>query len=251
MAKIYNISRESNGGKIGLPELINVYYTALMIFLVFTAGNDIFKGIQKDFHWELIFYLFLWLSMVIQTTFAYKHIKEIPPKNYNMLAFISDSIDICIFIFVCAAIGNTYKADSEEFKDMSTYWYISIPFLILSINQFFWYMFVREKKFAAAVLRLILLFAVMLTVTILDVWFHNSWLLLGILVGNATIMVGLRAGNKAPKSFEDKIKGCWKKVKKTAVVKWLLERIDKLDKIESIEEMAITVEAEKDKIDTK
>lgn len=250
MAKIYNISRESNGGKIGLPELINVYYTALMIFLVFTAGNDIFKGIQKDFHWELIFYLFLWLSMVIQTTFAYKHIKEIPPKNYNNYAFLSDILDICLFIYVCTAIGNTYNVLTEKFEDMPTYRRISIPFLILSVNQFCWYVVVQERNMKA-VFRLILLFVVMLTATILDIWFHKTWLLLGIVVGNATIMVGLRAWNKAPKAFENKLIDWWEKLKKTAVVIWLKKILNKLNKNESIEEMTITVKAEKDEIDTK
>lgn len=233
-----------------MPELINVYYTALMIFLVFTAANDLFSGLINHFRWRLILYVLLWSSMVIQTAFAYKHIKEIPPKNYNILAFISDSIDICIFIFVCTAIGYTYKADAEEVKDMSTYWYISIPFLILSVNQFCWYVVVQERNMKA-VFRLILLFVVMLAATILDIWFHNSWLLLGIVVGNATIMVGLRAKNKAPEAFVNKLNAWWEKLKKTTAVIWLKKILNKLNKNESIEEMTITVKAEKDEIVTK
>lgn len=250
MAKIYSISRESNGGKIGLPELINVYYTALMIFLVFTAANDIFKGILNDFYWELILYLVLWLSMVMQTTFAYKHIKEIPPKNYNNYAFLSDILDICLFIYVCTAIGNTYNALTEKFEDMPTYRRISIPFLILSVNQFCWYVVVQERNMKA-VFRLILLFVVMLTATILDIWFHNI-VTLGIIVGgNFVIMVFLRWIEYTPKAFENKLNDWWKKLKKTKAIKWVKEILKKLNKNESIEEMTITVEAEKDEIDTK
>ena len=93
---------------VGYPEIINVFYTALMIFLVFTAGNDLFKGLMGEFHIELLLYVILWGSMVIQTIFAYKHITVVS-DNYKSLAFLSDSLDICIFIYVCAAIIKTSK----------------------------------------------------------------------------------------------------------------------------------------------
>ena len=124
--------KKRNFKKIGYPGLINVYYKALMIFLVFTAANDIVKGLISGFRIELLLYLLLWISMIIQTTFAYKHITVVF-KNYKFLAFFSDCIDIGIFIYVCAAVSKTCTV--EGFKDMDTYWHISIPFLILSFNQ--------------------------------------------------------------------------------------------------------------------
>ena len=197
--------------EIGFPELINVFYKALMIFLVFTAANNLVKGLINGFRIELLLYIILWISMVIQTTFAYKHITDVF-YNYKLLAFLSDCLDICIFIYVCAAIGNTYS--EGKFVDMASYWHISIPFLVLSFNQLCWYDFVKEKKKAAAVLRLILLFVVMLTTTILDIKYHNIWILVTIVGGNFLIMVILRAINWAPKSFRKQIDEWSKKHKR-------------------------------------
>lgn len=185
------------------PDLINVFYKALIIFLVFTAANDLVKGIISGFRIELLLYLILWMSMVIQSTFAYRHIIDVS-NNYKSLAFLSDCLDICVFLYVCAAVGRTYSENG--FNDMDSYWHISIPFLILSFNQLCWYIFVKEKKKAAAVLRLILLFIVMLTTTILDkIMYHNIWILTTIVVGNFFIMVILRAINWAPRSFREQI----------------------------------------------
>jgi hypothetical protein len=192
------------GKKIGLPEIINVLYTALMVFLVFTAGNDLFKGLIGDFHIKLLLYVVLWGSMAIQTIFAYKHIRDVS-DNYKSLAFLSDCFDIGLFIYVCAAIGGTYDNITKEFTDLDTYWHISIPFLILSFNQLCWYIFVKEKKKSAAIFRLILLFIVMLTTTILDKTYHNIWMLTTIVGGNFFIMVILRAINKAPRCFVNQI----------------------------------------------
>ncbi len=189
------------GKKIGYPELINVFYTALLIFLVFTAANDLVKGLIRVFSVELFLYLLLWLSMVIQTTFAYWHIREVS-ENYELSAFLSDCVDICIFIYVCAAIGSTYDSTTKVFDDLDTYWHISIPFIILSFNQVCWYIFVKEKK-AAAILRLILLFIVMLTATILDNKYHGVGMLATIVLGNFFIMVILRAINRASKRLEE------------------------------------------------
>ena len=192
------------GKKMGYPELINVFYTALLIFLVFTAANDLVKGLIEKFSIELLLYLLLWLSMVIQTTFAYKHIREVSRK-YELSAFLSDCIDIGIFIYVCAAIGSTYDSATKVFDDLDTYWHISIPFLILSFNQLCWYIFVKEKKRAAAILRLFLLFIVMLTTTLLDKTHHSVGMLVTIVGGNFFIMVILRAIDKAPKRLENMI----------------------------------------------
>lgn len=190
--------------KIGYPEVINVLYTALMVFLVFTAGNDLFKGLIRDFHVKLLLYVILWGSMAIQTIFAYKHIRDVS-DNYKSLAFLSDCFDIGLFIYVCAAIGGTYDNITKEFTDLDTYWHISIPFLILSFNQLCWYIFVKEKRKSAAVLRLILLFAVMLTTTLFDPTCHTVWMLATIVGGNFLIMVVFRAIDWAPKCFIDQI----------------------------------------------
>ena len=188
--------------KIGFPELINVFYTALMIFLVFTAGNDLFKGLIGEFHIELLLYVLLWVSMVVQTTFAYKHITDVS-DNYKSLAFLSDCLDIGVFIYVCAAIIKTCKPNG--FYDLDNYQHISVPFLVLSFNQLCWYIFVKETRKSAAVFRLILLFVVMLATTILDEKYHGVGMLATIVGGNFFIMVILRAIDKAPKCFINQI----------------------------------------------
>lgn len=146
--------------------------------------------------------MLLWMSMVIQTTFAYKHIKDVS-ENYGSLAFLSDCLDICIFIYVCAAISKT--CTTAGFCDLDTYRHISIPFLILSFNQLCWYIFVKEKRKSAAVLRLILLFAVMLTTTLFDPTCHTVWMLATIVGGNFLIMVVFRAIDWAPRCFRIQI----------------------------------------------
>lgn len=187
---------------IGFPELINVFYKALLIFLVFTAANDLVKTIIGDFHIELLLYIVLWVSMVIQTTFAYKHIRDVA-YNYRSLAFLSDCFDIALFIYVCAVIGST--CTDRGFDDLESYLHISIPFLILSFNQLCWYIFVKEKRKSAAVLRLILLFAVMLTATLFEPTFHTIWMLAIIVGGNFLIMVVFRAIDWAPRCFRIQI----------------------------------------------
>lgn len=249
MAKqIFDVTKESKGSKVGYPELINVYYTALMIFLVFTAGNNLVKGLSDGIHIEWGLYVLLWGSMVIQTTFAYKHIKEIPPKKYNKWAFASDCLDICIFIYVCYMIGQTCVAD--KFIDLDTYRHISIPFLILSVNQFCWYVLVREKEYASAVFRLVLLFIVMLTVTILDRLCHCSLWLYIIVIGNVFIMVYLRTTKWVPNCIEKMFRKWWGIVKKTKIGRKLLEKLSKKEKADQ-EEMIICVDAPIDHLDFK
>lgn len=201
--------------KIGYPVVINALYTALMVFLVFTAGNNLVKGLIEDFHITLLLYVILWVSMVIQTIFAYKHIRDVA-HNYKSLAFLSDCLDIALFIYVCAAIGST--CTDSGFYDLGSYRHISIPFLILSFNQLCWYIFVKEKRKSAAVLRLILLFAVMLTTTLFDPTCHTVWMLATIVGGNFLIMVVFRAIDWAPKCFINQIDILSKKKKHKAKI---------------------------------
>ena len=63
----------------------------------------------------------------------------------------------------------------------------------------------KEKRKSAAVLRLILLFTVMLTATLLEPLCHTIWMLASIVGGNFLIMVIFRAIDWAPKCFIDQI----------------------------------------------
>ena len=59
--------------------VIKIYYPALMLFLVFTFANNLLIGVIQNCSLDLLMYNFIWLFLVIQTTFAYVRIKEIEP----------------------------------------------------------------------------------------------------------------------------------------------------------------------------
>lgn len=184
--------------KVGNKQLIDLYYTALMVFLVFTFANDLLQGIIANFRLEYVLYVIFWLALVVQTTFAYKHIVEIEEEKYNVLVLLSDCLDIAIEIFVCVIIGRTY--DEKGYCELLDYTYLSIPFLILSINQTCWYIGVREYN-ARALTRLIILFVGMLVVTISEWIDHSIWNLVAFVVVHALAMVLLRAKDEAHKLF--------------------------------------------------
>lgn len=141
--------------KIDNKRIIKLYYTALMTFLVFTFANDLLGRVITKGHIEHVLYLIFWVALVIQTTFAYKHIMAIKPKKYKMLILISDCIDVVIEIFVCAVISSTYgKNGHQELADNRL---LSIPFMILAVNQICWYIGVHERNWRA-IIRLIILF---------------------------------------------------------------------------------------------
>lgn len=196
--------------KIGLKKLVRLYYTALMTFLVFTFADKLLQGLIHSFCIELLLYTLMWLLLVVQATFAYVHIERIKPEKYTIMAFISDSIDIGIAIYVCAAIGSTYSAD--VYSELEHNQHLSVPFLILAINQFSWFMIVKEYN-KEAIFRICILFFGMLAVTISESICHSSWNMVAVVV--LIVVLGiLRAINKAPDSFEGTAAKLWKYVSK-------------------------------------
>lgn len=188
---------ESN---VGAKRLINLYYTALMTFLVFTVANDLLKGIFVDNHIEYTFYLIFWFALVIQTTFAYRHIMAIGENNYTVKALISDCIDIVIEIYVCAVIGSTYRANS--YHELADYRLLSIPFIVLAVNQMYWYASVNEDN-PMAIGRLILLLVGMLAVTISESICHSIWNLAVFVVVHVLAMAILRAWDETRKTSKE------------------------------------------------
>lgn len=175
---------------VGAKRLINLYYTALMTFLVFTVANDLLKGIFVDYHIEYALYLTFWVALVIQTTFAYRHIMAIEENNYTIKVLISDSIDIVIEIFVCAVVGSTYRTNS--YHELADYRLLSIPLIVLAINQMYWYASVKEDN-PMAIGRLILLLVGMLAVTISELICHSIWNLAAFVIVHILAMAILRA----------------------------------------------------------
>lgn len=199
--------------------IIYLYYPALMIFLVYTFAVRLLREIFQNPSVELVLYIVLWLFLTIQTTFAYIRIKNVPPQQYPMQALLSDCTDIIIAIYVCAAIGGIGQGSNHI---MNTYLHLSIPFLILSVNQFCWFVIVRNFDIPA-IFRICILFVGMLAVTISEGIYHSFWNLVVIVFLIVSLGI-LRAIDKAPNSFERKVTNIWQAAKKRKMVKKLLFR---------------------------
>ena len=192
--------------KIDNKQLIDKYYTALMLYLVFTFADKLLHGLINNIgNFELWLYTIMWLSLVVRTALAYKHIMAIKEKVYSTRALVSDCIDISISIFICAAIGSTFKEGG--YKSMDNYLYLSLPFLLLSINQFVWYIIVREYN-SRAIFQLLIFFIGMLAASIFECLYHGVWCLIFLAVWQF-LMFAFRKFGKAPNLFARAVKPMW------------------------------------------
>lgn len=187
--------------KVDNKKIIELYYTALMTFLVFTIANDLLRGIFAEIRIEYALYLIFWVALVIQTTFAYRHIMAIDENNYTVKVLISDCIDIVIEIFVCAVIGSTYGTNG--YHELTDYRLLSIPFIVLAINQMYWYASVNENNNRATG-RLIVLLVGMLAVTISESICHSIWNLAAFVIVHVLAMAILRAWDETRKTDKTK-----------------------------------------------
>lgn len=192
-------------------KIIHIYYTALMTYLVFTFANNLFQQVVTDHSLEIILYVILWGLLVIQTTFAYVHIMKIPSTNYTICALISDGLDIGFSVYICAVI-------SGACADVSNYLRLSIPFLLIAVNQFYWYLKVKEFN-PSAVFRLVLLFLGMLLITISECISHGIWNLIAIVIWDGIVMGLLRSTEWVPPIFAIMLESKWNKVKQKEFVR--------------------------------
>lgn len=197
--------------------IIYLYYPALMLFLVYTFAVCLLRDMFQNPSVELALYIILWLFLTIQTTFAYIRIKNVPHKQYPIYALLSDCTDIVIAIYVCAAIGGIGHGSNHI---MNSYLQLSIPFLILSVNQFCWFVIVRNFDIPA-MFRICILFVGMFVVTVFEWIDHSFWnlVLIVFLIVNLGV---LRAINKAPESFERTTTNIWARVKNMETVRRIL-----------------------------
>ena len=181
-----------------------------MTFLVFTFADGLLRGIIQGFSFELFLYVILWLFLTIQATFAYLRIEETDPDRYPTKAMVSDCIDILIAIYICAAMGGVFGRGTEY--DLHSYLHLSIPFLILSINQFLWFVFVKNFDIPA-IFRIIILFSGMLVISISETINHNLWNLVAVVL--LIVLLGIfRAINKAPALFSRCVINLWNVIKR-------------------------------------
>lgn len=195
--------------KVNFQKLIQAFYVPLLVFLMFTFAWKLLQGLINCFCIDLVLYTLMWLFLVIQTIFAYVHIMNIEPKEYTIAAFISDSIDMLVATYVCAAIGSTYHAN--VYTELASYIHLSAPFILLALNQFSWYVIVKEFN-VPAIFRISILFFGMLAVIISESINHSFGNLVAI-VGLIVLLGILRAINKAPQSFTKVVTKIWKYVK--------------------------------------
>lgn len=195
--------------EVDFRKLINVFYAPLLVFLVFTFAWKLLQGLINNFCIDLVLYTLMWLFLVIQTIFAYVHIMKITPSEYTISAFISDTIDIVIAIYVCAAIGSTYN--ESVYSELANYIHLSAPFIVLALNQFSWYVIVKEFN-VPAIFRISILFFGMLVVTISEGISHSFWNLV-VIVGLIVLFGILRAIDKAPCLFTIVVTKIWSYIK--------------------------------------
>lgn len=196
--------------EIKAKNIVDQYYPALMLFLVFTFANNLLQGIIQNFSIVLLLYIIMWAFLTIQTTYAFKRIKEVEPKNYPTGALLSDCLDISIAIYVCAAIGGV--SGWGENHELSSYLHLSIPFLVLSINQFIWFILVKNFD-VPAIYRIGILFCGMSMVTISEAISHDFWNLVAI-VSLIVVLGILRTIDKAPTPFHKIATKIWDSVKR-------------------------------------
>lgn len=199
--------------------IVYLYYPAFMVFLVYTFAVYLLREIFQEPSMELFLYIILWLFLTIQTTFAYIRIINVPPKQYPIQALLSDCTDIIIAVYVCVAIGGIGKGSNYI---MNSYLHLSIPFLILSVNQFCWFVIVRNFDIPA-IFRICILFVGMLAVTISEGIYHSFWNVVVIVFLIVSLGI-LRAIDKAPNSFEREVTNIWQAAKKRKMVRKLLFR---------------------------
>lgn len=191
-------------------KIIQLYYPALMVFLVFTFADGLLRGFIHYFSIELLLYIILWIFLTIQATYSYVRIIKVKSQYYPTKALLSDCIEIVIALYVCAAISGIYGKGEEN--DMLSYLHLSIPFLFLSINEFSWFVMMRNYD-VPAIFRITILFCGMLAATISEAINHSFWNL--VVVVSFIVLLGiLRAIDKAPGFFYKVVTCIWTFIKR-------------------------------------
>lgn len=170
--------------------IINLYYPAMMVFFVFTLADNLLKKLVFDFSIETLLYVLLWLCMVIHITLARTRGIDWSDREYPLSALIADLFDVLCAIYLCSVIGG--------YKDavLSSYLYISAPYIVVSVAQFLWFVFMRSID-VPALFRITILFIGMVGVSISEMHCHSIYNLLLIVI-LMVVLVILRIWDKVP-----------------------------------------------------
>ena len=176
--------------------IINLYYPAMMVFFVFTLADNLLKKLVFDFSIETLLYVLLWFCMVIHITLARTRGIEWSDRDYPLSALIADMFDILCAIYLCSIIGGYNNAV------LSSYLYISVPYIVVSVAQFLWFVFMQSID-TPALFRIAILFGGMVGISISEIYCHSLCNLL-LIVTLIAILVVLRIWNKFPFGIQEK-----------------------------------------------
>ena len=193
-------------------KIIKLYYPAMMVFFVFTFANDILKSITQSLSLENILFAILWAFTAIHITAAYFRIISLSIKEYSIKAFVSDCVDIACIVYLCSYIGALCSLPGNH-----SYLNISAILVIVSVNQFIWFVFMRNFD-VPAILRILILFIGMIVISFFEIWCHSIWNLLAVVILIA-ILALLRIINKAPDIFYKLATYAWTKVKDFHIIR--------------------------------
>ncbi|MBQ3833516.1 MAG: hypothetical protein II815_10115, partial [Bacteroidales bacterium] len=98
-----------------------------------------------------------------------------------------------------------------------SYLNISAILVIVSVNQFIWFVFMRNFD-VPAILRILILFIGMIVISFFEIWCHSIWNLLAVVILIA-ILALLRIINKAPDIFYKLATYAWTKVKDFHIIR--------------------------------
>lgn len=187
------LKKDSNQNKT--YRIFDLYYPALMTFIVFTIAENLMQNVLANCSLENVLLIVLCVFIAIHLTGSYLRIDDWSQDWYPISALISDCLDIMIAIYICSAIVR-YSRSADDIS----YLHLSIPLLIVSINQFWWFVFMRKFD-KPALLRISVLFIGMVCVTCVEVYEHSVCNLVTIVVVIA-ILACLMIWDKSPKWFD-------------------------------------------------
>ena len=175
--------------------IFQLYYPSLMTFIIFTLADVLLQNLMTSYSLENFLYIFLCVFIAVHLTGSYLRIDDWSRERYPMSALISDCVDILIAIYICSSIARYSKTTDEI-----SYLHLSIPFFLVSINQFWWFVFMRKFD-TPALLRISILFFSMATISIIESNIHTKYSLVAI-VAVIIILACFMIWDKSPKWFD-------------------------------------------------
>jgi len=186
--------------------IINVYFPALMIFFVFTFADNLLKKLVLNPSAENLLFIIVWFFMAVQITLAYSRGIKLENRKYPNGALITDSVDILCALYLCSIMSCYDEITSQS------YLHLSVPYIMIAIAQFFWFVSMRIFDIPAVV-RLFILFVGMVAISVSEMICHRIWNLLAIVVLIAVLGI-LRVMDKVPNKLKEIIIKIWNKIKK-------------------------------------